>query len=396
MYVALFTDTYDEINGVGMTLHKLSSFAEKEKIFLDVFCPGELKRSDPPTLTEKRGTVKIHRYKPVAPLPIYSDLSFDMKFLRNRIITYCEQAGFDLIHTATPGSMGLTALFVSHTYKIPLIGSYHTSLPLYVRKRVEQTLGKLGFTGSTLEEATWNYLAWYYQQCKLVLAPSESTKEELERRFRNIPIKIFSRGIDTDFFNPKYRNDGLIEKYGLKRPLALYVGRVSIEKNLNLLVEIFTKKKSPQLVVVGDGPYLSEMKKALPNGLFLGFTQGKALSEVYASSDFFVFPSATDTFGNVVLEALASGLPAIVSDGGGPKELVIDGQTGFVVKAGDAGKLKGKIELLAENDKLREKMSGAAVEYAKKISWEAVFTNLFSIYTEKATGLQKLFKGCKL
>ena len=382
MYIALFTDTYDEINGVGMTLRRLSSAASKEGIFLEVFCPGELKRSDPPTLTEKMGTVKIHRYKPVAPLPIYSDLSFDVKFLRNRIITYCEQAGFDLIHTATPGSMGLTALFVAHTQKIPLIGSYHTSLPLYVKKRVEQILGKVGFTGSTLEEATWNYLAWYYQQCKLVLAPSESTKKELERRFRNIPIKIFSRGIDTGSFNPKYRSNKLIEKYKLKRPYALYVGRVSIEKNLNLLVEIFGKSGRPQLVVVGDGPYLSEMKKALPNGLFLGFIQGEALSEVYASADFFLFPSATDTFGNVVLEALSSGLPAIVSDEGGPKELITDGQTGFVVKAGDVNELKKKIELLAEDDKLREKMSRAAVEYAKKMSWEAVFADIFSVYKE--------------
>ncbi|MDI6752422.1 MAG: glycosyltransferase family 1 protein [bacterium] len=382
MYIALFTDTYDEINGVGMTLRQLSLAAFKKGIFLEVFCPGELKRSDPPTLTEKRGTVKIHRYKPVAPLPIYSDLSFDLKFIRNRIVTYCEQAGFDLIHTATPGSMGLTALFISHTQKIPLIGSYHTSLPLYVKKRVEQILGKIGFTGSTLEEATWQYLAWYYQQCKLVLAPSESTKKELEEKFKNIPIKIFSRGIDTGSFNPEYRSDKLIEKYGLKRPLALYVGRVSIEKNLNLLVEIFGKRKSPQLVVVGDGPYLAEMKKALPSALFLGFIQGAALSEVYASSDFFIFPSATDTFGNVVLEALASGLPAIVSDEGGPKELVIDGQTGFVVKAGDMDELKEKIDLLCEENKMRKNLSGKAVEYTKKMSWEAVFTNLFSVYNE--------------
>ncbi|MEW6103676.1 MAG: glycosyltransferase family 1 protein [bacterium] len=379
MHIGLFTDTYDEVNGVGMTLQKLSSAACKNGIFLEVFCPGILGKNDPPTITEKMGTVKIHRYKPIAPLPIYSDLSFDLKFLRNRIITYCEQAGFDLIHTATPGSMGLTALFVAHTQKIPILGSYHTSLPLYVKARIQQVLGKLGFTGKKEENVTWQYMMWYYGQCKLVLAPSLDTKRELEERFK-VPIEIFTRGIDTERFNQGYRKEEIVEKYGIKRPIALYVGRVSCEKNLNLLVDIFARRNEPALVVVGDGPYLDEMKRSLPNALFLGFLKEKALSEIYASSDFFIFPSITDTFGNVVLEALSSGLPAIVSDQGGPKELIIDGENGFVVKGNDPVSLAEKIDLLAENSELREKMSKNAIEYAKARSWDNVFSSLFATY----------------
>jgi glycosyltransferase involved in cell wall biosynthesis len=375
MYIGLFTDTYDEINGVGMTLRRLTDYAEEKGVYLEVFCPGE------ESGTEKRGSVKIHRYKPFAPLPIYSDLTFDLKFVRNRIVTYCEQAGFDLIHTATPGSMGLTALFIAHTQKIPLIGSYHTALPVYVKKRVKDVLGRLRITGSTSEEITWRYMAWYYGHTKLILAPSFDTKRELEKRL-SVPIRIFSRGIETRQFNPKYRRDRLIEEHRIERPIALYVGRISVEKGLEVLVQIFRDRRRPQLVVVGDGPYLDEMKKALPNAIFLGFMKGEALSEIYASSDFFLFPSTTDTFGNVVLEALSSGLPAIVSDKGGPKELVKDGETGFVVKADNTEEFEEKIDLLTEDPGLRREMSKNAVRYAKARSWDKVFSRLFAIYKE--------------
>ena len=127
-----------------------------------------------------------------------------------------------------------------------------------------------------------------------------------------------SRGIDTTRFNPGHGSDELRKANDVDVPLALYVGRVSIEKDLDILVECFRVNEDSRLVVVGDGPSLPAMRKALPGALFLGFRKGQELSQIYASCDFLVFPSTTDMFGNVILEAMASGLPVILSDAGGP------------------------------------------------------------------------------
>ena len=197
-------------------------------------------------------------------------------------------------------------------------------------------------------------MIWFYNQMREVLVPSSSTRMQLvQRGLAAEKIKPLPRWVNTEVFSPSKRNPYL---YGLNGDTKfLYVGRVSKEKNLKLLADAFiditNKGFCSNLIMVGDGPYRNELEDLLKGypALFTGFLTGNELSQIYASSDVFVFPSATDTFGNVVLEAQASGLPVIVSDEGGPKELMIDGETGLVVKANSITALADALTFFLQN-----------------------------------------------
>jgi len=370
MKIALFTDTYDEINGIGNTFRNLIDYCEKTNKEFHVYTKGDMDE------VEERGTVKIFRYKSALPIPIYSDLEFDMKIPRIRIRRNCRKEKYDLIHLATPGSMGVNGLFNAIKDKIPCLGTYHTTIDKYTNARVEKMLRKFKLPHRTFpkifEGIVEEFDSGFYNNCKIVLAPSEFTKSDLEKKLKT-KVGIFSRGIDTERFNPKHK-----KKYEAVR--ALYVGRVSIEKNLIVLGEIFKDIQNAELVVVGDGPYRKTLQRKLKNATFRGVLTGKDLSEAYASADVFVFPSETDTFGNVVLEGMSSGLPAIVTDKMGPKEIVTQGKTGFITK--DKKEFKEKLKTLIDDEGLRQKMSTNAREYALTRTWDNVFGRLFDSYDE--------------
>lgn len=188
-------------------------------------------------------------------------------------------------------------------------------------------------------------------------------------------------------FHPAKRNGIFQKQYKLPQGVKLlYVGRVSKEKNLHLLTEAFRRLvnegEQVQLVIVGDGPYLEEMRvemKSLPC-CFTGYLSGEPLAAVYASSDVFLFPSATDTFGNVVLEAQASGLPVVVTDRGGPCENVIDGKTGLVCRADDTDSLLASTRTLIHDSRRRNRMGADARKYAEERSFENAFLRLWKLY----------------
>jgi glycosyltransferase involved in cell wall biosynthesis len=223
-----------------------------------------------------------------------------------------------------------------------------------------------------------------------IYVPSRNTGEELiEKGIHPHKIKIFPRGIDIDRFHPSKRNGYLKRRYQIKEPIKLlYVGRISKEKNLHLLVDVFKTLyetvKNVHLVVVGDGPYLNEMKERLREMpcTFTGYLEGEVLSFVYASSDIFVFPSTTDTFGNVVLEAQASGIPVIVTDQGGPHENILKNRTGWVVKADDPKDLLQAIRRLIARPHLIEKMGRSAREYMESRSFDGAFIKTWKMYQE--------------
>ncbi len=374
MKVAIFTDTYDEINGVASTYHRLVEYAKKKNKKVEIFSIG---KKDSVERINKN--IKIHRYKLKWPISIYSDLSFDLNWLNTKLIAYFNNNKFDIIHTATPGSMGLNALCISRLFKIPLIGVYHTDLPVYVKNRAEKISKEIKWPDKNAskgwEDAVWNFMKIYYNRCKLVLVPSEFTKKILEKKFVKTKIGIFSRGIDTAKFNPKFEDKSFKREYKIK---ALYVGRLSVEKNLDLLIKCFKDLKDVKLIIVGDGPYKKEIENKI-DAEFLGFLKGKKLSEIYASCSFFVFPSISDTFGNVVLEAMASGLPVIVMNKGGQRELVQNRKNGFIVK-NSVKEFKEKVKLLTKNEKLRKMMGINARKSALERNWDNVFNRLFEDY----------------
>ena len=286
---------------------------------------------------------------------------------------------FNHLHSATPGPIGLAALAIAKILKLPISGTYHTAIPQYVQI----------LTGdSNIEDLAWKFVLWYYNQMDVIYAPSQSTCDELvERGIKRDKIRVYPRGIDVDEFNPANRN-GLLQKWfdindGIN---LLYAGRVSKEKNIHLLGQAFERiskiRPDVNLVVVGDGPYLHAMQQSM-EGLpcyFTGYVQGKKLSELYASADLFLFPSTTDTFGNVVLEAQASGLPVIVTDSGGPCENVIDGKTGLVIGSDDAEALYDAMKSLIDNPDRTQVMGCAARQYMEARSFEAAFLDTWKMY----------------
>lgn len=372
--IAVFTDTLDQVNGVSNTYQYLAAYCRRRKIDLDFYTYGSR------TSLEKQGSVRIYRYRPRLPVRYYAGLVFDLWTPRGNLLEDCREGGYDLIHAATPGSMGLNALAAAKKLRLPVVGVYHTALPEYVGTRRRSLLARLGLPTDFLEQFTlegcWKFVEWYYRHCQKVLAPSRSIARILGRRIR-VPMDRFSRGVDTRKFSPEHRREP-------SRTTVLYVGRVSVEKNLPLLARIFRRRGDACLQVVGDGPFRKRMEQEAPNANFTGFLTGLELSRAYASADLFAFPSETDTFGNVVLEAMSSGLPVVVTDKMGPRELVEHGSNGFV--ASNDQEFELYLNRLIQDEGLRESMGARSRELALERTWDAVFGSLFDCYREVVQG----------
>src|SRR6059036_3572220 len=308
---AWFTDTLEDVNGVATTIRKMTAAgAAAGKELVVVTSRSNQQISDIP----------IKNFPPIGEfeLPEYElqKLSFPPVL---QMLDYIQRERFTEIIISTPGPVGLTALLAAKMLNLQTSGIYHTDFPQYVRILTED---------SFLESVAWGYMHWFYGQLDTVFVNSEEYRQSwIKRGFEPEKLKIFPRGLDTQLFHPTRRDPAFFEKFGEKngRIRLLYVGRVSREKDLDLLGEAYRRLRdeglSIQLCVVGHGPYSHEFSESLPEALFTGYLTGKELAAAYASADIFVFPSTTDTFGNVIIEAQASGVPVIVSDSGGPKEL---------------------------------------------------------------------------
>jgi glycosyltransferase involved in cell wall biosynthesis len=256
------------------------------------------------------------------------------------------------------------------------VGIYHTDFPQYVRILTQDNY---------MESLAWSFMHWFYSQLDLVYVNSEEYRRRwIERGIAPEKLRILPRGIDTALFTPANRNSDFWEKYG-KKPGELgllYVGRVSKEKNIDVAVAAFRKLCGEgfpvRLLIVGDGPYLRELRQTVPEACFTGYLRSAELATAYASSDIFVFPSTTDTFGNVVLEAKAAGLPCVVSNRGGPCELVEDGVDGFVTRALDVGDFARVLRLLCEDTDLRTKMGQEAKNRVRDRTWSNAFRQFWN------------------
>ena len=377
--LAHFTDTFYEINGVALTLQKQVSEAQLTgKPYTVITC-------------DTAGHPDSECVKNLKPLAVWDLPEYQEQKLFHppilEMLDFCYRQKFSQILAATPGPMGLAGLFIARILDLPIDGTYHTSLPQYAQYLTED---------NTIEELMWRYILWFYNQMNTIYSPSASTAAELADRGLN-PEKIctFPRGVDLYRFNPGKRNGFLESRYqapaGIK---LLYVGRVSKEKNLQMLVRAFTtineSRPDVQMVVVGDGPYLEEMQQALGDKpcIFTGYLEGEDLAAVYACSDLFLFPSTTDTFGNVVLEAQASGLPVIVTNAGGPQENMLPGKTGLVVKADDETEFVQATLSLIDDPVTRRRMSQEARSYIENRSFATAFNATWQIYQKVSNGYE--------
>ncbi len=371
--VAHFTDTFYAINGVALTLQQQVKTALKTGKQLTIITCD----TDHPT-----DMAGIKNFRPIGEyeIPEYPEQKLYYPPLLD-MLEFCYEQKITHIHTATPGPLGLAALAISKILKLPLSGTYHTAIPQYAR----------ALTGdAVIEDLTWKYTMWFYDQMDVVYVPSKSTGEELAQKgIDSKKIRIYPRGIDVSRFHPRNRNGILKKHFHVDQgTVLLYVGRVSKEKNLHLLEKTFRRISEVYddvvLLVIGNGPYLEEMKQNMADlpCVFPGYMEGEALAAAYASSDIFVFPSVTDTFGNVVLEAQASNIPVIVTDQGGPCENMVPGITGIMTPGDDEESLCYAVRHLLDNPEQRLKMGHAARKYMEDRSFEATFIKTWEMFRD--------------
>ena len=357
---AWFTDTLEDVNGVANTIRKLTAAVVAQGRDLTVVTS----RAE-----VHLGDIPIKNFAPIGEfeLPEYElqKLSFPPIL---QIIDYIEREGFTEIIISTPGPIGLTALLAAKMLGLRTSGIYHTDFPQYVRILSED---------SFMETLTWNFMKWFYGQLDVLFVNSESYRRAwIDRGIDGARIQILPRGLDTALFNPSRRDPEFWKQHGIGSgsTVLLYVGRISREKDLDMIVAAWRKigvdaRRTARLAFVGDGPYTKELRALLPDATFTGYLAGVELAGAFASSDVFLFPSTTDTFGNVILEALASGVPCIVSDQGGPKDLVEDGITGLITRARDVEDFIRALARLAGDGALRETMRIAAHRSVQDRDW---------------------------
>jgi glycosyltransferase involved in cell wall biosynthesis len=335
-----FTDTINDLNGVSYTLSEIGRLAHQKGLdlkivtSLDDIGSGE---TVPPYIMNLHS---IHSFK----LPYYERYTLKLpSVLKSLKDIYCYDP--DMIYISTPGPVGLIGLLGARLMNVRSVGFYHTDFSLQAKQIVDDVS-----VANMLEI----YTKWFYSATDEIRVPTKEYIKMLERLgFEPTKMRLFKRGIDTLMFLP--RSSGKVflrDRWGLNGDTTLlYVGRISKDKSLDFLLETFNRlnEKRPytKLLLVGDGPYLPELKKKV-NGtqgiLFAGRIDHEELPMIYSGADLFLFPSTTDTFGKALLEAQACGLPAIVSDEGGPKELILHGKTGFVAEAGNLIDWERKIE----------------------------------------------------
>lgn len=376
--VAFFPDSFHEVNGVAHTSRNFEAFARRRG--MPMLCVRAGNRS---RLLEREGdlwSLELPR-SPLA-VSIERDLSFDPIFARyvELIERTLHKFRPDLIHITGPSEVGILGTYLAWKLNLPLVASWHTNVHEYAARRMRWLSRHLGNSGPVVEQwAEDTSLAAatrFYKLAQVLYAPNPPLCEMLER-MTGRPCHLMQRGVDTELFSPGKRT----RASGDGELVLGYVGRLSVEKNVDLLPRVHGELKamgwSPRWLIVGHGAEEETLRHELGDEAMAGVLRGEELAQAYADMDLLVFPSHTDTFGNVVLEALASGVPAIVTPHGGPAHIVRDGVTGIM--AGDEDFARGITELLGSPERLQS-MRRAAREYALGCTWDAVFERMIAAY----------------
>lgn len=368
--VAIFTGNYNHIqDGVSLTLNRLVGFLEEQDIPVIVFGPTV----DEPAIDHEGEFISV----PSVPVPGRQEYRVTVGFpeaAQNRL----REFNPTLVHIATPDLLGFRAMRWAQSNDVQIVSSYHTHFTSYLKYYNLELLEGLG----------WKYLAWFYSQCKHIYVPSPSMADELNEQGIEDGIRIWARGVDTEQFSPDYRDMQWRESIGFKDSdkVVTFVSRLVWEKNLQTFVDTIKKlqqtRSNIRAMIVGDGPAKKELEHMLPEAHFTGFVTGDELSRAYASSDVFLFPSETETFGNVTLEAMSSGLPCVVADATGSRSLVESGVNGFLAAPRDTEAFAECVSKIIDNSSVHENMSKAARQKAQAYSWHNVNTALLDNYRE--------------
>jgi glycosyltransferase involved in cell wall biosynthesis len=280
----------------------------------------------------------------------------------------------DIIHINSPCTLGFRAVKYALHFDIPVVATYHTHFPTY--PRYYNLIG--------LEQLTWKITRHLYNQVDCTFVPSKPILEELEEHGVN-NLEYLPNGVDLRSFNPRFRSNEWRKRVGAEnKPVVLFVSRLVWEKDLRVLAEAYrllrAKRDDFELVIVGDGPAREEFEQLVPGAHFLGYKSGQPLAECYASSDIFVFPSTTETFGLVTVEAMASGIVPVAAKVGGAAGIIEEGISGLFSKPFDAADMARQVGHLLDSPDLRRMLAQQALDRAQDYGWDHILEKLFTNY----------------
>lgn len=378
--VAYFPDSFHEVNGVAHTSRHFEAFARRRNLPFLCVRAGDREQ----TLTEDGNVWTLELPRGFLSFALEKDLRFDPAFIRHipQIEDVLARFKPDLIHMTGPSEVGMLAAGLAHALRLPLAASWHTNVHEYAARRSEWFLRRLpkpkaDATGQKIEDVAMAFAARFYSIAQVLFAPNPTLCALLERTTGR-PCHLMPRGVEADLFQPSFRTRSADDRTAVLG----FVGRLSVEKNVALLATVQQELERMGLhdfrfMVVGHGAEEAWLRERLPRAEFTGVLKGKPLSQAYANMDLFVFPSHTDTFGNVVLEALSSGVPAIVTPDGGPPTIIREGETGRIVIDDDfANAVAGVLRDPAKHAAMRQ----AARAYALTMSWDSVFDGVYTAY----------------
>ena len=363
MRIAVFSDTFfPQINGVSRVLGKYLEYMDKKDIEYSLFVPDKQERVYDGNIIPLGGVKFVLYPEMKIVIPRYLKVKHVLDAFKP-----------DLVHLATPFSMGLMGMKYARARQLPLISSYHTNFDQYLNYYdLPLLIGPVN-----------KYVKWFHSFSQLNFCPSRETLLQLQELGIN-NLEVCPNGVDQEFFSPDFRNDQTRQSLfaGDEGPILLYVGRIAPEKGLDVLLKAVKTLNhwgtSFKLILVGDGPSREKLEAmGIDNVLFLGYKTGRELQEIYASADLFVFPSTTETFGNVVLEAMCSGLPVVAARAGGVKDNVIDMYNGMTFQPGDHLDMARAINMLIHDKTLLAQLVTNALEYAMTKTWDGIFDQFF-------------------
>ena len=368
--IALFTGAYNHIaDGVSLTLNRLVDFLGRKGAEVRVYAP-----TIPKPALAHAGTLVPVRSIQAPGRPEYR-VSLALSGNARKNLTQFKP---NVFHIATPDLLGVSALRTAKRTGTTVVASYHTHFASYL------DYYRLG----VLEGATWRYLRWFYDQCRHVYVPTPSMLHVLRDHGISSDLRLWPRGVESDLFNPSRRSLEWrrVRGIGDAEVVVTFVSRLVTEKGLDVLIDVIqgleSKGIAHKAVIVGDGPERESLATSLPRAVFEGHLKSEALATAYASSDVFLFPSETETFGNVTLEAMSSGLPAVVADATGSNALVRDGVTGFLCPSRNSAVFLERIANLVLNAEIRLRMGEAARLEAEGYEWNRILGQIASYYEE--------------
>jgi len=373
MKIAFYAGTYvKDKDGAVRTMYQLVSSFLAEGHEVMVWSPD---------VSPGHGRRETVNPLPSVPIPLYPD--YRLGFYTASTEKQIDAFGPDIVHISTPDIIGGRFLRYAGKRGLPVATIYHTDFPSYL------AYYRLGFA----ENAVWKYLRKFYNSCDAVFVPTEEMKIRLESQGIQ-RVDIWARGIDRSLFNPQRRSDTLRAEWDADgRFVIAYAGRFVWYKDIQVVIDVYKKSResaaaaaATRFVMIGSGPEEEVMRREMPDAVFPGYLGGTALPEAYASSDLLLFPSTTEAFGNVVLEAFSSGIPAVVSDAGGCQELVRGSDAGYIAAAGDAEAFWQSCRRLLHDRSLYDEKCRKGLDFAERMSWPVINAALIARYEEIIAG----------